>query len=115
MGDTTECNSIESFFGQHQAAPLVGSTKTNVGHLLVAAGMVGITKTILSMSHGVIPPTINVTEPLGSENNVISATKHCQNSNTMAEYKATKQRSFKCFGFGGTNSHLILEQGEVSK
>ncbi|MFN7658517.1 MAG: polyketide synthase, partial [Dolichospermum sp.] len=54
LGDTTEFNSIESFFSPYKATPLVGSTKTNVGHLLVAAGMVGITKTILSMSHGVI-------------------------------------------------------------
>ncbi len=86
LGDTTEFNSIETFFGQHQAAPLVGSTKANVGHLLVAAGMVSLSKVILSMSHGVIPATINVTEPIGSDNSIISRQKYCENyHNTLAK------------------------------
>jgi acyl transferase domain-containing protein len=66
LGDTTEFSSIETFFGEHQASPLVGSTKANVGHLLVAAGMVGLAKAICSMNAGVIPATINVSEPIGS-------------------------------------------------
>ncbi|MFM7407930.1 MAG: polyketide synthase [Cuspidothrix sp.] len=111
LGDTTECNSIQEFFGQHQATPLVGSAKTNVGHLLVAAGMVGITKTILSMSHDVIPPSINITQPIGSENQVIAPHKIVR---TMATWpnKATKYTALSAFGFGGTNSHIILEQGK---
>lgn len=111
LGDTTECNSIQDFFGQHQATPLVGSAKTNVGHLLVAAGMVGITKTILSMSHNVIPPSINITQPIGSEDQVIAPQKIVR---TMATWpnKATKYTALSAFGFGGTNSHIILEQGK---
>jgi acyl transferase domain-containing protein len=111
LGDTTECNSIEGFFSPYQAAPLVGSTKTNVGHLLVAAGMVGITKTILSMSHGVIPPTIHVTQPIGSENNVVSP-KNIVTTPTKWPSQETKRVALSAFGFGGTNSHIILEQGK---
>jgi acyl transferase domain-containing protein len=111
LGDTTECNSIEGFFSPYKAAPLVGSTKTNVGHLLVAAGMVGITKTILSMSHGVIPPTIHVTQPIGSENNVISP-KNIVRTPTKWPSQETKRVALSAFGFGGTNSHIILEQGK---
>ncbi|MEI3649760.1 MAG: polyketide synthase [Dolichospermum lemmermannii FEM_B0920] len=111
LGDTTECNSIEGFFSPYQAAPLVGSTKTNVGHLLVAAGMVGITKTILSMSHGVIPPTIHVTQPIGSENNVVSP-KNIVRTPTKWPSQETKRVALSAFGFGGTNSHIILEQGK---
>ncbi len=111
LGDTTECNSIEGFFSPYKAAPLVGSTKTNVGHLLVAAGMVGITKTILSMSHGVIPPTIHVTQPIGSENNVVSP-KNIVRTPTEWPSQETKRVALSAFGFGGTNSHIILEQGK---
>ena len=111
LGDTTECNSIEGFFSPYKAAPLVGSTKTNVGHLLVAAGMVGITKTILSMSHGVIPPTIHVTQPIGSENNVVSP-KNIVRTPTKWPSQETKRVALSAFGFGGTNSHIILEQGK---
>ncbi|MBD2294660.1 polyketide synthase [Anabaena sphaerica FACHB-251] len=114
LGDTTESNSVQGFFGQNQAPPLVGSTKNNVGHLLVAAGMVGITKTILSMSHNVIPATINVSEPMGSENNVVSPQNIVRTATTWPS-KGTKHVALSAFGFGGTNSHLILEQGEVSK
>ncbi|TAF08924.1 MAG: polyketide synthase, partial [Nostocales cyanobacterium] len=114
LGDTTESNSIEGFFGENLATPLVGSTKNNVGHLLVAAGMVGITKTILSMSHNVIPATINVSEPMGSENNVVSP-QNIVRTATNWPSKETKHVALSAFGFGGTNSHLVLEQGEVSK
>lgn len=112
LGDTTESNSIEGFFGQKNAKPLVGSTKNNVGHLLVAAGMVGITKTILGMSNNVIPATINITEPIGSENNVVSPHNIVRTA-TPWPSKLTKRVGLSAFGFGGTNSHLILEQGEV--
>jgi 3-oxoacyl-[acyl-carrier-protein] synthase II len=115
LGDTTEFNSIETFFGQHQAAPLVGSTKANVGHLLVAAGMVGLTKTILSMSHGVIPATINVTEPIGSDDSIISAKNIVRTTTTWPNDATTKRAALSAFGFGGTNSHLILEQGDIVK
>ncbi|MEH2181462.1 PfaB family protein [Nostoc sp.] len=111
LGDTTEVNSIETFFGENQAAPLVGSAKANTGHLLTAAGMVGLAKVILSMSHGVIPPTINVTEPFSSENNTISAEKIVRTTTTWPNNNpSTKRAAISAFGFGGTNSHLILEQ-----
>jgi 3-oxoacyl-[acyl-carrier-protein] synthase II len=111
LGDTTECNSVEGFFGQHQAKPLVGSAKTNVGHLLVAAGMVGITKTILSMSHNVIPATVGVSEPIGNDDTVISP-QSIVTKTIPWQKQGTKHVALSAFGFGGTNSHLILEQGE---
>ncbi|MDZ8089084.1 MAG: PfaB family protein [Nostoc sp. DedQUE12b] len=116
LGDTTEFNSIETFFGQHQAAPLVGSAKANTGHLLTAAGMVGLTKVILSMSHGVIPATMNVSEPLTSENGTISADKIVRTATAWPNNNASiKRAAISAFGFGGTNSHLILEQGNTAE
>ncbi|WP_375469881.1 PfaB family protein [uncultured Nostoc sp.] len=116
LGDTTEFNSIETFFGQNQAAPLVGSAKANTGHLLTAAGMVGLTKVILSMSHGVIPPTINVTEPLASEKRTISADKIVRTATAWPNNNTPiKRAAISAFGFGGTNSHLILEQGTIAQ
>lgn len=114
LGDTTEFNSIETFFGQNQAAPLVGSAKANTGHLLTAAGMVGLTKVILSMSHGVIPATMNVSEPLTSEKGTISADKIVRTATAWPNNNAPiKRAAISAFGFGGTNSHLILEQGNT--
>ncbi|MDH6097390.1 PfaB family protein [Anabaenopsis sp. FSS-46] len=120
LGDTTELNSIDTFFGQHQASPLVGSAKANTGHLLTAAGMVGLTKVILSMSEGVIPPTINIDTPLTSDNHVISSDKivrkatpwpHNGSTSLTDHHPSIKRAAISAFGFGGTNSHLIIEQG----
>ncbi|OUL25318.1 polyketide synthase [Nostoc sp. 106C] len=110
LGDTTEFSSIETFFGEHQASPLVGSTKANVGHLLVAAGMVGLAKAICSMNAGVIPATINVSEPIGSENSVISDKNIVRTATTWPNNSPVKRAALSAFGFGGTNSHLILEK-----
>ncbi len=116
LGDTTEFNSIETFFGQNQAAPLVGSAKANTGHLLTAAGMVGLTKVILSMSHGVIPATMNVSEPLISEKGTISADKIVRTATAWPNNNPPiKRAAISAFGFGGTNSHLILEQGNTTE
>lgn len=111
LGDTTEYNSIESFFGQYQAKPWVGSVKSNIGHLLVAAGMGGIAKAIYSMYHSVIPATIGVTQPVGTENSVISP-QSIITQNTPWPTPGIKYVGLSAFGFGGTNSHLILEQGK---
>lgn len=114
LGDTTEFNSVETFFGEHQASPLVGSAKSNVGHLLVAAGMVGLAKTIHSMNAGVIPATINVNEPMGTENSVISSNNIVRTATKWPNNSPVKRAALSAFGFGGTNSHLILEkQDEV--
>lgn len=111
LGDTTELNSINTFFGQHQATPLVGAVKANVGHLLTAAGMVGMIKTILSMSKAVIPPTINITDPLCSPNQVISDKQIVRTATPWPNNAPLKRAAISAFGFGGTNAHLILEQG----
>ncbi len=111
LGDTTEFNSIETFFGKHQASPLVGSVKANVGHLLTAAGGVGLIKVLLSMSKGVIPATINIQEPLGTGSNVISNKNVIRSATNWASKAPVKRAAISAFGFGGTNAHMILEQG----
>src|SRR5690606_29522244 len=56
LGDITEMNSIEKFFSKHNCHPLLGSVKSNMGHLLTAAGMSGLFKVLLSMEKNMIPP-----------------------------------------------------------
>ncbi|MBW4596909.1 MAG: PfaB family protein [Brasilonema angustatum HA4187-MV1] len=115
LGDTTEFNSIETFFGQHQANPLVGSVKANIGHLLVAAGSVSLIKVLLSMSKGVIPPTIHVADSIGCQNNVISPERIVTSAANWPQKAPVKRAAISAFGFGGTNAHMILEQGTVEQ
>ncbi len=112
LGDKAELSAMDTFFGRHNAAPLVGAVKSNLGHLLTAAGMAGMIKTILSMSKGLIPATINLTDPRHSPNNVIASKQIV--SFTLPwpalDHSPTKRAAVSAFGFGGGNAHLILEQ-----
>jgi PfaB family protein len=112
LGDATELNSMDTFFGKYQAAPLVGSVKANVGHLLTTAGMVSMIKVLESMSKNVIPATINVTDPQCSQNHVIKAEQIVRKSIPWPVHASRKRAAISAFGFGGTNAHMILEQGD---
>ena len=64
LGDPIELDALSQVFAERDdAAPLVlGSVKTNLGHLESAAGIAGFIKTVLSVQHGYIPPHLNFTE-----------------------------------------------------
>ncbi len=116
VGDITELNSMEVFFGKHQATPLLGSVKSNLGHLLTAAGMASLIKVILSMNKGIIPATINLTEPLSSNKGVFSAEQMVRTTTPwLPQQIHTKRAAVSAFGFGGTNAHIILEDLALQK
>ena len=88
----------------------IGSVKTNVGHLDVAAGVAGFIKTVLTLSHRLIPPSLHF--------ELANPTIDFENSpffvNTTArEWTPSGQplrAGVSSFGIGGTNAHLILEE-----
>jgi PfaB family protein len=115
LGDRTELSSMESFFGSRNAHPLMGSVKANVGHLLTAAGMPSLFKVILSLNQGLIPPTIRINQPLSSEQGGVAADRVVREATPWPTESREKPRraAVSAFGFGGTNTHLVLEQGSV--
>ena len=64
LGDPIELGALDQVFGDRQgSAPLVlGSVKTNLGHLESASGVAGFIKAVLSVQHGYIPPHLNFTD-----------------------------------------------------
>jgi PfaB family protein len=115
VGDPTELNSMETFFSPYQGSPLVGSVKSNIGHLLTAAGMPSMIKVILSMAKGVIPPTIHVSNPIPSANNLIPEDNVVKTPTPWLSKNGIKRGAVSAFGFGGTNSHLVLEKREEAR
>jgi PfaB family protein len=115
LGDRTELDSMETFFSTQGATPKIGSVKSNVGHLLTAAGMPSLLKVILSLRQGLIPPTIHVQEPLTSAQNGISAQQVVTELTPWPGVSEIKRAAISAFGFGGTNSHLILEQSDQAR
>ena len=107
LGDITELNSIASYFSQYDTSPKLGSVKSNMGHLLTAAGMTGLLKVLLAMEHEVIPPNINLNNPIVADNN-------WEGSNGMIVSHTPwtdriKQAGINSFGFGGTNAHMVVQ------
>ena len=61
--DSTEIEAIRAVFGAHAEKLLISSTKSMHGHTLGAAGALEAAATLLTLHHGIIPPTANFTEP----------------------------------------------------
>ncbi|MEL6659500.1 MAG: PfaB family protein, partial [Bacteroidota bacterium] len=107
LGDVTEMNSIADFFQKHQTQPALGSVKSNMGHLLTAAGMSGLLKVLLAMEKEVIPPNINLTDAVEADNGWL--TKEQMILQAQAWNDTNKQAGINSFGFGGTNAHMVVQ------
>ncbi|MBV8085818.1 MAG: hypothetical protein JO247_13495 [Chloroflexi bacterium] len=108
LGDPVELESMSVVFSG--SSPLIGSVKSNVGHLLTAAGMAGMTKVILAMANGVIPPTVGVRQPISSRDERIGGDRVVREATAWSIQRA----AISAFGFGGTNAHLLLDPGGPS-
>ena len=118
-GDKVELSSMETFFSRYSLGdtdssthkPLLGSVKSNLGHLLTAAGMPGMTKAIWALNEGKIPATINLSQPIASKNGFFNGEKMPTETIDWPD-KAGKARTagVSVFGFGGSNAHLVLQQ-----
>ena len=107
LGDITELNSIADYFSLHDTTPLLGSVKSNMGHLLTAAGMTGLLKVLLAMQKGVIPPNINLEDPIEADDYWKGSTRMIREATPWAE--EFKQAGINSFGFGGTNAHMVVQ------
>ncbi len=88
----------------------LGSVKTNIGHLDAAAGVAGLIKTVLSLHHRQIPPSLHFRDP----NPEIDFTKTPFYVNAaLTDWKegpTPRRAGVSSFGMGGTNAHVILEE-----
>ena len=111
-GDNVELGSMETFFSRYGNKPLLGSVKSNLGHLLTAAGMPGMTKAIWALNEAKIPATINLNEPLSSKKGYLGGAQMPTETVNWPDSHATKPRTagVSVFGFGGSNAHIVLQE-----
>jgi len=102
MGDAAETRAIKQVFGGHAYRLAVSSVKSMTGHLLGAAGGVESLATVLTIYHGLIPPTVNYDEP-----DPDCDLDYVPNKPRQAEVSVALTNSF---GFGGTNATLVFKQ-----
>ena len=100
--DATETQAIKTVFGDHAYKLAVSSTKSMTGHLLGAAGGVEAIFSLLALSRGVLPPTINYTTP----------DPECDLNYTpnQAQERKISTALSNSFGFGGTNAVLVFKE-----
>ncbi len=99
VGDRNEARAIGQLFPHR---PLVSATKSQTGHLLGAAGAMEAIYTVLSVSHGIIPPTLNL-DQIDPECTHLAVTS---NQPVSGAIRAALSNSF---GFGGTNAALVFK------
>ncbi|MBI2898090.1 MAG: beta-ketoacyl-ACP synthase II [Deltaproteobacteria bacterium] len=99
-GDVVETVAIKHVFGDHARRLAVSSTKSMHGHALGAAGGIEAALSALAIRHGVLPPTINLTDP-----DPECDLDYVPNQAREVRVDAALSNSF---GFGGTNAALVI-------
>jgi 3-oxoacyl-[acyl-carrier-protein] synthase II len=106
LGDISETKAILSVFGEHAYKLNISSTKSMTGHLLGATGATEAIAAIMSVVHGVVPPTINfrVPDPAIDQNLNLTVNK--------AQEREVKVALSNTFGFGGHNASVVVKKYE---
>jgi acyl transferase domain-containing protein/phosphopantetheinyl transferase (holo-ACP synthase) len=117
-GDLAEITTVREFFGTSKHPPTnraMGSVKSQIGHLMPAAGIAALIRTALSLTNKVVPPSLHCEEP---REELLDAPFYL---NTHArpwvqkETRGPRYAAINAFGFGGVNVHTILEEPVAPK
>ena len=102
-GDVGEALAVKRLFGDNMKYVSMSSTKSSIGHLLGAAGAVEAVYTVLALRDQICPPTLNLEE-------VEDEIADIDLVPLKAKKKEIKAAMSNSFGFGGTNSSLVLKK-----
>ncbi|MEU8775882.1 type I polyketide synthase [Streptomyces sp. NPDC048606] len=113
VGDPIEATALGAALGadRPQGDPLrVGSVKTNIGHLEGAAGIAGLIKTLLSIHHRELPPSLNFETPNPAiALDELGLAVHTEHS-AWPHPERPLVAGVSSFGMGGTNAHVVVAQ-----
>jgi amino acid adenylation domain-containing protein len=113
LGDPIEIEALTQAFRANTKVKqfcAIGSLKSNMGHLVAAAGVAGLIKTALALHHKQIPPTLNFDSP-NPEIDFANSPFYVNNQLLDWPNGLTPRRAgVSSFGVGGTNAHIVLEE-----
>ena len=114
VGDKVELASIRTMMEKYACYSrnlAIGSVKSNIGHLLTAAGAAGFIKTLLAMQAETLPPSLHFTA-LPDDSPLNGTRAHVQAEASQWDPPAPgipRRAAVSAFGFGGINAHLLVE------
>lgn len=113
LGDPIEVAALRDAFGLENGGPrcILGSVKGNIGHLVVAAGVVGLIKAVLCMKRGRIPPTAHFSRPNPRIDFAATPFEVTEAVRDWPRRDTPRRAGVSSFGVGGTNAHVVLEEG----
>ncbi|MCX5209942.1 SDR family NAD(P)-dependent oxidoreductase [Kitasatospora sp. NBC_00240] len=118
VGDPVEAAALGAALGAGRdlGQPLlVGSAKTNVGHLEGASGIVGLLKTVLSVRHRRLPASLNFATPNPAIPFDELALRVRTESGPWPDEDAPLIAGVSSFGVGGTNAHVVVAEGPAAR
>ncbi|CAM2065404.1 SDR family NAD(P)-dependent oxidoreductase [Sulfidibacter corallicola] len=112
LGDPIEVRAATHAYGRTaaRATCAIGSLKSNIGHLLRAAGIASLIKNVLILQQDLIPATLHCLQPHPRFRFQDSPFYPVLEATPWPERSQPRRAAISSFGFGGTNCHLILEQ-----
>jgi acyl transferase domain-containing protein/NADPH:quinone reductase-like Zn-dependent oxidoreductase/NAD(P)-dependent dehydrogenase (short-subunit alcohol dehydrogenase family)/acyl carrier protein len=113
VGDPIEAQSISGGIatrGERLLPLLIGSVKSNIGHLETASGAAGLMKVILAIKHRAIPPSIHFETPNPNIDFDSLKLKVVNRHMTLSEIPGELLMGVNSFGFGGSNAHVIVAE-----
>ena len=114
LGDVIEVSAASAVYGQgHEKTQFcgIGSVKSNIGHLETAAGIAGLTKTLLALKNKKIPPTLNFTTPnteIDFPETPFYVNTQLRDWPLLGDHP--RRAAVTSIGLGGTNAHVVLEE-----
>lgn len=118
LGDPIEAKAVGEVLGAGRAPEeplLLGSAKSNLGHMESAAGIAGLIKTVLALHHRVIPPSAHYKEPNPHIPFDELRLAVVADETPWPERGRPARAGVSGFGFGGTNAHVILEEAPAQE
>ena len=104
LGDIAETKAVKDVFGEHAYNINLNSTKSMTGHLLGAAGAVEAIASVLAITNGIVPPTINFETP---DENIDQKLNFTFNKSQKRDIKVAMSNTF---GFGGHNACVVFKK-----
>ena len=109
VGDPIEAMAIGETLAAGRAKPLlIGSVKTNIGHMEPASGLGGVLKAMLALEHDLLPPSLHAEELTPHIDFEALNLEVAREAIPLPRNGVARIAGVNSFGFGGTNSHVVL-------